>query len=63
MQESKRASKREVSKAKSEKYQELYDELGTIEGERKIYKIAKGRSKETKDIEVVKVDKDENDTI
>lgn len=56
-------AKREEAKAKSKTYQEIYDELGTKERERKVYKISKYRSKKTKDIVVVKVVKDENVTI
>lgn len=42
-------AKREEAKAKSKTYQEIYDELGTKERERKVYKISKYRSKKTKE--------------
>lgn len=56
-------AKSEVAKVKAEKYQEMYDELRTNEGERKIYKLARGWSKKTKDIEVLKVVKAQNAAI
>jgi len=36
-------AKRAVSKTKFKRYYELYDKLGTKEGEKEIYKLAKVR--------------------
>ena len=40
----KRASKHAVAMAKGKKYDELYKKLGTKEGEKGIYRIAKSRA-------------------
>ena len=39
----KREAKAAVAKAKNEAYKEWYDKMGTEEGERTIYKVAKQR--------------------
>ena len=43
--EAKRAAKRAVAIAKSKKYDEVYERLGTREGEKDVYKIAKSRAR------------------
>lgn len=58
--ESRRQAKREVAKAKEEAYQDLYHKLNTKEGEKDLYRIAKQKDKESKDIQHVRVIKDAN---
>lgn len=53
----------QVQIAKSLKYQELYNELGMSGGERKIYRIAKSRSRSTKYTEDIQVTKDDRDLV
>src|SRR5215467_3819908 len=45
---------------KAKGYKELYDNLGTREGEKRIFKIAKQRERKRRDVEKVKWVKDEN---
>ena len=52
-----------MAKEKAATWNELYDELDTMEGERKIYRIAAERDKKTKDMENAKTIKDENGTL
>ena len=56
----KQEAKKEVAKAKKEAYQELYDGMETAEGQKDIFRIAKQREKETRDIQHVKMIRDEN---
>ena len=56
----KKAAKRQVAKAKSEACSKLYGDLETKEGQKNIFKVAKQRDKETKDIHHIKRIKDEN---
>ena len=58
--ESCREAKKAVAIAKSEAYDQLYEELNTKEGQGKIFKLAKRRNKSTKDITHIKQMKDEN---
>jgi len=46
----KREAKAAVVKAKNEAYKEWYDKMGTEEGERMIYKVAKQRVRPRRDI-------------
>ncbi|XP_058639968.1 craniofacial development protein 2-like [Onychostoma macrolepis] len=50
----KSAAKRVVAKAKAEYYHDLYEQLGTPEGEKMIYRIANSRHKSTQAIGQVK---------
>ena len=52
-------AKREVAKAKEEAYKELYNRLNTKGGEKELFRIAKQRDKSAKDIQHVRVIKDE----
>ncbi|KAK3525007.1 hypothetical protein QTP86_012886 [Hemibagrus guttatus] len=53
-----RRVKREVSKAKQKAYEELYTRLDTIEGEKDLYRLARQRDREGKDVQQVRVIKD-----
>ena len=53
-QRKKKEAKRAVAMARAEAASELYEELETVEGQKKIYRIAKYRNKATKDISHVK---------
>ena len=55
----KREAKVAVAKAKNEAYKEWYDKMGTEEGERLIYKVAKQRARSRRDIGEVNVIKDQ----
>lgn len=52
-------AKRTVAIAKSDGYDNLYEELDTEEGQRRVFKLAKMRNKSTKDITHVRQVKDE----
>ena len=49
-----------VAVAKAEACRELYEELETPEGEKRLYQIARNRNKATKDVNHVKQVKDAN---
>ncbi|KAK3529353.1 hypothetical protein QTP70_029338, partial [Hemibagrus guttatus] len=53
-----RRVKREVSKAKQKAYDELYTRLDTREGEKDLYRLAKQRDRDVKDVQQVRVIKD-----
>ncbi|KAK3575132.1 hypothetical protein QTP86_020819, partial [Hemibagrus guttatus] len=53
-----RRVKREVSKAKQKAYEELYTRLDTREGEKDLYRLARQRDRDGKDVQQVKVIKD-----
>ncbi|KAK3556096.1 hypothetical protein QTP70_005247 [Hemibagrus guttatus] len=53
-----RRVKREVSKAKQKAYNELYTRLGTREGEKDLYRLARQRDQDGKDVQQVRVIKD-----
>ena len=55
----KKEAKCAVAKAKANKYEELYERLGTREGEKEVYKIAKARGQRQKDVGHVRCMKDE----
>nr|CAB3475315.1 unnamed protein product [Digitaria exilis] len=57
----KKAAKRAVSVAKGKAYDDLYQRLGTKEGERDIYRMARFRERKTRDINQIKCIKDETD--
>jgi hypothetical protein len=46
----KKTAKRAVSQARSQMYDRLYQWLGTKEGEKDIYRMAKSRERKTRDI-------------
>ncbi|KAK3516862.1 hypothetical protein QTP70_027082, partial [Hemibagrus guttatus] len=53
-----RRVKREVSKAKQKVYDELYTRLDTREGEKDLYRLARQRDRDGKDVKQVRVIKD-----
>jgi hypothetical protein len=53
-----KTSKRAVSEARGQMYDELYQQLGTKEREKDIYRMAKSRERKTRDITHVKCIKD-----
>ncbi|KAK3574787.1 hypothetical protein QTP86_018314 [Hemibagrus guttatus] len=53
-----RRVKREVSKAKQKAYDELYTRLDTREGEKDLYRLARQRDRNGKDVQQVRVIKD-----
>ncbi|KAK3566535.1 hypothetical protein QTP86_034040, partial [Hemibagrus guttatus] len=53
-----RRMKREVSKAKQKAYDELYTRLDTREGQKDLYKLARQRDRDGKDVQQVRVIKD-----
>ncbi|MCJ8733936.1 hypothetical protein PDJAM_G00229520 [Pangasius djambal] len=53
-----RTVKREVSKAKQEAYDELYTRLDTREGQKDLYRLARQRDRDGKDVQQVRVIKD-----
>ena len=55
----KREAKAAVAKAKNETYKEWYDKMGTEEGVRLIYTVAKQRARSRRDIGEVNVIKDQ----
>ncbi|EYC22348.1 hypothetical protein Y032_0017g3296 [Ancylostoma ceylanicum] len=48
--EAKSAAKRAVSAAKTAYYKDMYDELDTLDGEKKIYRIANARKRASEDL-------------
>ncbi|TKW31776.2 hypothetical protein SEVIR_2G129701v4 [Setaria viridis] len=61
--EAKKIAKRAVSVAKGRAYEGLYQRLGTKEGEKGIYRMAKVRERKTRDFNQVKCIKDEMENI
>ncbi|KAK3516208.1 hypothetical protein QTP70_006358 [Hemibagrus guttatus] len=53
-----RRVKREVSKAKQKAYDELYNRLDTRDGEKDLYRLARQRDRDGKDVQQVRVIKD-----
>ncbi|KAL1279411.1 hypothetical protein QQF64_026084 [Cirrhinus molitorella] len=53
-----RRVKREVSKAKQKAYEDLYTRLDTREGEKDLYRLARQRDRDGKDVQQVRVIKD-----
>ncbi|KAK3558371.1 hypothetical protein QTP86_017592, partial [Hemibagrus guttatus] len=53
-----RSVKREVSKAKQKAYDDLYTRLDTREGEKDLYRLARQRDRDGKDVQQVRVIKD-----
>ena len=48
-------AKREVAKVRNEAYEELYKKLETKEGENELFKIAKQRNRQSKDVQQIRV--------
>ena len=48
-------AKREVAKARNKAYEELYEKLETKEGENEVFKIAKQKNRQSKDVQQVRV--------
>ena len=48
-------ARREVAKARNKAYEELYQKLETMEGENELFKIAKQRNRQGKDVQQVRV--------
>jgi hypothetical protein len=59
----KKTAKRAVSEARSRMYDGLYQRLGTKEGEKDIYRMAKSRERKTRDIIQAKCIKDETERL
>ena len=59
----KKVAKKTVAVAKSMTYDRLYQQLGTNEGEKKVFKLARARERKTRDLDVVRCIKDENDKV
>ncbi|KAK3508269.1 hypothetical protein QTP70_018021 [Hemibagrus guttatus] len=58
-----RRVKREVSKAKQKAYDELYTRLDTREGEKDLYRLARQRDRDGKDVQQVRVIKDRDERV
>ena len=59
----KRAAKRAVSVAKGKAYDDLYQRLGTKEGEKGIYRMARIRERKTRNINQIKCIKNGTDRL
>jgi hypothetical protein len=59
----KRSAKRAISVAKGQAFDDLYQRLGTKEGEKDIYRIARTRERKTRDINQIKCIKDGTDRL
>ena len=59
----KRIAKRVVSVAKDKAYDDLYQRIGTKEGEKDIYRMARIRKRKTRDINQIKCIKDGTDRL
>jgi hypothetical protein len=59
----KRVAKRAVSVAKGQAYDDLYQRLGTKEGEKDIYRMARIHERKTRDIKQIKCIKDRTDRL
>ena len=55
----KKDAKKAVSEARAKAYEGFYKELGTKFGEQKIYKIAKNKERESRDLDQVRCIKNE----
>jgi len=51
-------AKKAVSEARTQAFEGFYQSLGTKEGEKSIYKLAKGQERKTRDLDQVKCIKD-----
>ena len=57
--EAKQAAKKAVAEPKDRAFEAFYQKLDTKEGEKYIFKLAKARSRQKKDLGIVKFTKDE----
>ncbi|KAK3554912.1 hypothetical protein QTP86_000952 [Hemibagrus guttatus] len=55
--------KREVSKAKQKAYDELYTRLDTRQGEKDLYRLARQRARDGRDVQQVRVIKDRDGSV
>ena len=58
--EAKREAKKAVAEAKSRAFEAFYQKLDTKEGEKYIFKLAKARSRQRKDLGTMRYIKDES---
>ena len=58
-----REAKKEVAKAKSKAYDELYEGLDTKEGEKTLYRLARQRHQAGKDVQQVRMMKDKDGNV
>ena len=61
--EKKSKAKKAVAMAKGRPYEDLYARLGTKEGEKELYRLARQRDRTGNDVQHVRVIKDENGNI
>ncbi|KAH1219602.1 LINE-1 retrotransposable element ORF2 protein [Glycine max] len=61
--EARNETKKAVSEARAQAFDGLYQALGTRDGERSIYRLAKGRERKTRNLDQVKCVKDEEDKV
>ena len=61
--EKKNKAKKAVSMAKKRAYEDLYGRLETKEGEKKLYRMARQRDRAGKDVQHVRVIKDESGNV
>ena len=61
--QAKRTAKRAVAVAKAKKYHGVYEWMGTREGEKEVYRIAKARAQSQNDVGNAKSVKDENEEV
>eukprot|EP00795_Rhopilema_esculentum_P015846 gene15846-7173_t len=59
----KKAAKKAGATARAEARKEMYEELETVEGQKKIYRIAKTRDRKTKNQTHIRHTKDENGNV
>ena len=55
----KKVARKAVAIAKSKAFDRLYHRLGTKEGEKEVFKLARARERKTRDLGVVRCIKDE----
>ena len=58
--DAKRDTKKMVTKARQERYQKLYDDMLTKKGQKDVFRIAKQRDMASKEVQAVKMMKDEH---
>ena len=58
-----REANKDVAKAKSKTYDELYEELDTKEGEKTLYRLARQRHQAGKDVQQVRMMKDKDGNV
>ena len=63
VQGSKQRSKSAVAMAKGKKYNEVYEKLGTREGRKEVYRIARSRAQKQRDVGNAKCVRDEDEEV